>query len=346
MEEPIHDSEIIQPVPVGLIADAEGARAVGHAVVGTSLEIVAQSGVRQAEGLPGAAWHDDARVMIAQSGIEALLLAASPRAAWELEPLAAERGLPIWRLPPLARNFAEASELVRRVRQRNVPYRVVSWWPAIAGDVEWALRWREGFKPLFTRVRIAAAGPPSNSWRASLGDGPGGVLATDGYAMLEALVAVRKLPERVSASVSHVRRRPGETPRETESVAVAILRYESATTTSVQAVWDIPPFGQSTEHHGPEWTVVLEPERVGIHGERGEVLEERRWQPGAFLHDELEHFAAVVRNPTAYPQPDATLERHLAVTALLQAIYLAAQTGQPETPRKFYEVQAWPEPRW
>ncbi len=38
------------------------------------------------------------------------------------------------------------------------------------------------------------------------------------------------------------------------------------------------------------------------------------------------------------------LERHLAVTALLEALYLSARTGQPETPRKFYEVQKWPEP--
>jgi hypothetical protein len=60
---------------------------------------------------------------------------------------------------------------------------------------------------------------------------------------------------------------------------------------------------------------------------------------------ELERFVAAVREPDSAASQEVTLERHMAVSALLQATYLSARTGQPESPLKLYEVQGWPEPQ-
>ncbi|MGD8451981.1 MAG: hypothetical protein PVJ57_09205 [Phycisphaerae bacterium] len=330
---------------VGLIADAEGVARLGPALASAPVEIVAQSGMRQPAALPDAEWFDDARVMISRSGVEALLLAISPRAAFELDALAADRKLPIWRLPPLARNFAEATELAGRVRERKTPYRVASWWEAIGEHVRWGLRWREGFKPLLTNLQVAVAGPGLDSWRSSQVDAPGGVLATDAYFMLEALVAVRKLPDTVRGAALQVRRRPDQAPRETEGAVTAILDYEGGGAASLLATWDVHPFGLSCAHHGAQCSVVLEPQRVSIHGSEGELLDERTFDPNGFLGEDLQRFVADVREGHAPESQERNIERHTAVTACLQAIYLSARTGQPESPKKLYEVQQWPEPR-
>ena len=332
---------------VGLIADAEGVALLGPALADVAVEVIAQGGMPQADALADVQWFDDARVMATQPGVEALILAASPRAAVDLEHMTTSQAMPVWRMPPLARNFAEATELVTRMRERGALYRVASWWNAVADDVHWAMRCEDGFKPIFSNVRVGAAGPSLQSWRSSLADSPGGVLATDAYGMLEALIAVRGLPERVYAGVTKVRRKPGEAQRETEDVATAILHYESGATACLQTIWDVHPFEQATEHHGAQRTVTLEPGRVAILDRDGQVLDERGLRADAFLHQELSHFVAAVRNPPATGgAPDAAIERHVAVTAMLQAIYLSARTGQPESPHKLYEVQGWPKPRW
>jgi len=113
----------------------------------------------------------------------------------------------------------------------------------------------------------------------------------------------------------------------------------------VHATWDVPPFAQSTAHHGPELTVVLRPDGVAVHSRAGELLDEDTLAPDDFLRGELERFVAAVRQPDLASPQGVTLERHMAVTALLQATYLSARTGQPESPLKFYEVQGWPEPQ-
>jgi predicted dehydrogenase len=334
------------PLRVGLIADAEGVELLAPAVSQAPLVVAAQSGPRpQPTLLPGAEWHDDERVMLAQSGIQAVLVATSARAAPGLSELAAERRLCVWRLPPVARSFAEAAEFTQRCRKQGWYCRVASWWEAVAEQVRWGLEYDEGVKPGYTEIRVAAVGPSVQSWRASLVDAPGGVLATDGYQMLEALVGARGLPESVSAVVANVRRRPGEVPRETEDVATALFRYEGGRSAAVHATWDVPPFAQSTAHHGPELTVVLRPDGVAVHSRAGELLDEDTLAPDDFLRGELERFVAAVRQPDLASPQGVTLERHMAVTALLQATYLSARTGQPESPLKFYEVQGWPEPQ-
>ncbi len=338
-----------EPLRVALLADGEGVQLLAPALAQGPFTLVAQSGKRAEDGLPDVPWFDDPRVMLAQGGAEALLLATSTKAGVEFADMAAGHNLPVWRMPPLARNFGEATEIVTRVRQRGLAYRVASWWDFIAAEVRWALEQGNGVKPVFSQLYVHAPGPSVQSWRASQTDAAGGVLASDAYGMLEGLVAVRHLPARVSAIVASVRRRPGEVPRETEDVATAILRYDGAHSASINATWDVPPFFESTEHHGAELSVVVESQRVALRSREAQTLAEHGFFPEHFLPEELARFAAAVRDPGKgdfVAANDATLERHTAVTALLQAMYLSARTGQPESPLKLYEAQGWPEPRW
>jgi predicted dehydrogenase len=333
-----------QSLRVGLIADAQSLASLAQAATACPMQVVAQAGTRQPESLPGVEWYDDTRVMIAQSGVEAVLLSTSVRAGVQLGKTAVEHGVHVWRRPPLGRSFAEAAEVVRLAQASAPVYRVASWWDHVAEDVGDATGRCEGYKPRFSEIRVSAPGPSMQSWRASAVDAGGGVLTAEAYDLLDALIALRQLPESLSAAIGNYRHKAGEARRETEDVAAAILRYHDGGTAVIRASWDIPPFQRVAHHHGVEATVVLDECGVALRSAEGEMRHERRW-PADVPVGELRRFVATVQSANQQPPADPTLDRHLAISALLEAIYLSARTGQPEIPGRLYEVQGWREPR-
>ena len=332
------------PLRVGLLADADAAPRYAEAVRQCpALRLSVCTGMPQDAAPDGADWLDDTRVLIAQGGIDALIIESSPRVGVSVGEMALERNVPVWRPPPLGRNFAEAVEVTRRLQNTNVVYRVSSWWEHVATELNWALGVEPTCNPVFSEVHVNAPGPPLQSWRSSLANASGGVLACDAYAALEALVAVRGLPESVVAVIGKCRRRAAEPPRETEDVADAILRYEDGGLASVRAAWDIAPAGQTTLHHGRELSVRCDDTTVAVLGSDGAVREQRALPPG-FLAAEMARLATEITDRTRSEAAAARIERHLAISALLETIYLSARTGHPESPRRLFEVQRWPAP--
>lgn len=333
-----------ESIPVGVIADPDVLPALLAACPAAGLRVTALSGAPQSSAPPGVTWFDDTRVLIAQGGATAVLLAGSPRDGVELAALAFDAGLHVWRLPPLGRSFAEATESVLRARGEERRYRIASAWEPIRDHIRALTTRNNGAHPVFSDIHVSRCGPPLASWRASQVDAGGGVLAQHAYAALETLVAMRGLPESVSAATTRCRRRSGQAPRETEDVAGAVMRYETGVAV-VRATWDMPPFSTLASHQGPEGGLQLTTERAARFDVAGVCVEEIRL-PTEFLPNELARFARELRGLVGPEESQAAIERHLAVSALLEAVYLSARTGQPESPRHRYEVQKWPETRF
>ncbi len=328
----------------GLIASGERLDLVAPAVQACPLlELTGQSGMPQAAALPKVPWLDDWRVLMDQADLQAILLATTTRNDAELGAMAAQRGLHVWRLPPLARSFAEAAEIAGNIKRHATIYRLASWWEHVADHVWHELDWPENFQPLFSDLRISAVGPVAGSWRTSMNEAGGGVLANDGYAQLEALVAVRGLPESVSAAVGSCRPQPGGAAGDAEDTALAILRYSGGGMAAVRATWNLPPIEQQLLHHGQVATVRLTGEEASVSDADG-GLRDRHPLSGDYLASDLHRFVQWVGGDARDRAAEA-VERHLAISALLDTVYLSARTGHPESPRKFYEVQGWPLPR-
>jgi predicted dehydrogenase len=332
------------PLRVGLIADTEEVSRYTDAIGGCArLELCAVAGMARDAVPKDLAWFDDTRVLIAQTGVNALVIGSSPRVGVALGELAAEHGVHVWRPPPLGRNFAEAVEVTRRLKTSETVYRIASWWEHVEALVRWAMGVGVGFEPVFSEVGVSAAGPGLPSWRSSQGHAGGGVLAQDGYASLEALIAIRGLPETVAGMTARCRAPSAGAPRETEDVATTIMQYEDGGVACVRAVWDLPPPGQSTLHHGREISVRFDATAVAVLDREGNVLEKRAL-PGGFLAAEMGRLAGEIADRPDRAVFEAVVSRHLAVSALLEATYLSARTGHPEIPRRLFEVQKWPEP--
>jgi predicted dehydrogenase len=329
---------------VGLIAEGERLALVAPAVQACPLvQLCGQSGMPQTAALPDIPWFDDRRQLIGHPDVQAVLLATTTRGDLGLGAMALERGLPVWRLPPIARSFAEAAELAAAVARQTTVYRVASWWEHVENHAWRELQWPDDFQPILSELRVAVRGPDPQSWRCNLAEAGGGVLTHDAYGWLEALVAVRGLPETLCATVARQRVAPGAAPRETEDAALATLRYAGDGSAALRAAWDAPPFEQTLTHHGHSATVTLNADEVTLLDAAG-TLRDRHPLPTDFLAGELHRFAEWVGGD-AHARAAAALERHLAVSALLETIYLSARTNHPESPRKLYEAQGWPLPR-
>lgn len=330
-------------VHVGLIAWPEELEAIVSAVGACpALELVGQAGMPQSNALADLPWFDDPRVLITDSRVQAVILATSTREDSELAATATENKVHVWRRPPIGRTFAEAAEVAGLVQRQATVYDVASWWAHVADQVWDELAWPEGFEPRFSDLRVSTPGPALNSWRRAGRECAGGALANDGYPLLEALVALRGLPETTSAAIGTYRA-AGTTSPEVEDTAVAMLCYAGDGVASVRVSWDVPPRARQLAHHGQSATVTLTPEEVTLLDAAGE-LHDQHPLPGPFLTTALQRFAELVR-AAARDRAAATIDRHLAVSALLETIYLAARTNHPESPRKLYEVQGWPVPR-
>ena len=333
------------PLQVGLIADAPRLALLAPALQACPvLQVAAQAGMAQRDAIPEVAWVDDTRLLLAQPGLQAVLLATSTRHDAEFSLLVAERQYPIWQLPPLGRNFAEATEAVTRVKRYAAVQRFASWWEHVAEHVlDEAGGWPEDFTPRYSEIRLGTRGPTLDAWTSSLNESAGGVLANEAYFLLEALVATRGLPESVVAVTACHRPGPPGPTRETEDIAVAILRYADGGTAAIRAAWDHPPFEKSLSHYGQKIAVTLTTDGLTVTDVDGSLVDRRPFAAD-WLQSELQHFADFVRGD-ARDRAAAALERHVAVSALLETIYLAARTGHPESPYRRYEVLGWPEPR-
>ncbi len=337
-----NDSQQHPLVQVALIADAEQAQRLASAINACPrLRLHGQAGMAQSAALPDIPWQSDTRVLAAQTDVDAIVLAASVPDNAELAGVGLRHGTPVWQLPPLAPSFAEAAELVTLARQVSTTYSIASWWEHVL-DHGWnELPWPEDFRPIFSDLRVNLPGPTPSSSPGKQAASTGGVLAGAAYPLLEALVAVRGLPDGVCSAVGTFRTPPGPTTPRVEDTAVAILRYADGGTGVISAARNLPGREHQLRHVGPDALVTLTDRDITLADHNGRIIDHRSL-PEDYLASEMHRLAALIGAETSgRPAP---LERHLEVSALLDAIQLSARTGHPESPARLYKLQGRPEP--
>lgn len=305
----------------------------------TLVELVGQSGMTAADALPDTSWADDWRVLMARSEGALVLLAGPLQADMERAAAAAERGLAVWRLPPVARNFAEAHELAKRQTRSAPLLRVASWWEHVDDEAWSHLEWPDALRPIFSELRVSTPGPDRRGYQPRFGEPELGVLAADAYGLIETLVATRGLPERISAFASGAGA-ASTAPAPALSATAATLQYNDGGAALLRAAWNLPPAELLLAHYGSALSSSLSEDEVTTGWRSGELVDRRPIGAG-WLASDLRRFIEQVGGD-AHDRASATLERHLAATALCDAVLLSAQTQHPESPLKFYELAGRP----
>lgn len=286
---------------------------------------------------------DDPHQLISDGLVDALVLDGPLGQSLELAEAALERGLHVWRRPPLGRDFGEAVAVMRKQAGGRSVYQVASWWEAVRQEVAPVAERLADVYAAQIELRLSQPGPAPFELACLPDAVGGGVLMQQAYDLLEALQALRRLPETVSGAIGRLRRQGGQPLREVEDWAAALFRYSNGTSALVRASWDVAPTEFLLAFHGPAESLVLTREQTTLHSAVAEPV--RQSMCGSLLRRQMQAFAQAIVDPRARERGPAILERHLSTSAVLEAIYLSARTSHIEAPRGFFEVQKWPEPR-
>ena len=278
--------------------------------------------------------YEDCRSLIVgatREPLDALFVALEPFQSVDLLPLAAERGMPVFHKPPFARSVDEGRCIARRFADVSAALVVARAWrfapqsalsPAAAPSSD-ALR----------AASVVVQTPDSaEGWRGHSARSGGGVLLNGAYEAVDELLCAFGVPESVYAECTMLARPGAVRKYDTEDIAAVTLRFAHERFAALFAVR-----GRSRESSGAARVSTL-PVAAGSDpaaavcaaGATDATLRELRSDAVAAA------VAAFVDSLTGDAESLAsTMLEHLRVLAVIEAAYLSAKTGAPESPRPF-----------
>lgn len=271
----------------------------------------------------GIALRDDLDALLADPGIEALVLATPHSQHCAQIKNAAAAGKHVFVEKPLALTLAEAEEAVAACaaagvvlavgfNRRFLPaYRALCENHAV-GRLGEALHIEGNFSGSF------GFGYTAEMWRGSPAENPAGGMAAMGIHVLDAMIHLLG-PLRAVATTS--RRRVLEAP--IDDTTISLLEFESGATGSLSTIMATPSHWRLQLFGSKGWAAMPDQERLVVSALEGEPSE-TRFDPADTLTDELAAFARTIRQGETYP---VSTDEALAGVAAFEAIARSAAAG-------------------
>jgi len=285
---------------------------------------------------PGIATFDDFRSLIVTTPIEALFVAVPPYLRAKYLPLAAERKIPVWMLTPAARRFDEAIELLAVFENADCPIAVARSWgfePALQPET---IGLSEVGRIFFARGNVTVCSEEDLDWRGDSQRAGGGVLLYCAYAMIDTLVQIMGLPSNVYARVAGVSRPGTRFPYDTEDTAALVCQFAGGGIAVLSACWTAGPDHKSMSLHGLSGSIHIDDSKVEVRDRTGDIEIHRLPRPTNDIEPQVETFLSELA--TSPRRLRGILRQHLPTLALIEAAYLSAQTGQPESPSAIFRI--------
>ncbi|MGE3180275.1 MAG: hypothetical protein AB7N71_01490 [Phycisphaerae bacterium] len=282
--------------------------------------------------------------VLADGGVDVIVLDCETRVAVSQSLAAISKGIHCWRSAPLGRNFSESVAVAKAARGASTCFALESRWEQNRALVRQMIERVDSFVPLCSEIDVSGKGPVLSDWRYGATEAGGGVLLQDAYASLEMLIGLRRLPDSVYAAIGRYRRPTMSPPREIEDFADLSMRYEGDGSAHLRATWDLNPPARSSRHHSGQHSLHADEDRIAVVNATGDTLHASQLPK----HDDEAAMLAFAADIVGNQGRDArwrVIERHLAVSAVIDAAYLSARTCHAESPRKLYSLEGWPEPR-
>jgi predicted dehydrogenase len=328
---------------VGLMGLGKGGQLVAEAILSSSwCELVAVAS-RQAHRLdrfvekhPHIVAYDDFRSLIVENPLDALFVAVPPFLRPKYLALAAEHRCPVWLLTPVARRFDEAVEIMNRFEKADCPIAVARSWgaePAMQPDAIDVNR----LGRLFLAVgNVTTCTEDDLDWRGDSVRAGGGVLLDRGYELVDLVVKLMGLPATVYAAVKGVSRPGTRFPYDTEDTAAVVCQFAGGGMAVLSACWTAGPQRSEIELFGTAGSIRIDPQRVVCRDRTGDKTLSETARASNPLQAPIENFLASLRS--APERMRSSVRDHLATMAVIQAAYLSARTGQPESPGNIFEM--------
>jgi predicted dehydrogenase len=314
--------------------------------------------------------YDDYRQLIMQNQLDCLLVAAPLHSCAEYLRTAIKKKCNILKLPPLARNFSEAAELVKLAQSEGISLAVAN----LGRFAQSTLAMRSfvlqnsAEQPFF--ILAAASGGPQAKWRSDPVLAGGGVVLYDCWDIIDQVTWNFGIPQQVYCPVlSAVEGVAGITAPDsqqrlylTEDSAIVTMKFSACLSGNLLAgraashpFWDTGLLKSTTPAspnmcggkgpqkwliaHGLDKLVRFDDKSFEVIDSLGHRLRQDNFDDDNLgrMKKTLENFGSNILWPDKNPLT-STAADNLKNMAVIEAAYLSARTGMPEEPGRILKI--------
>lgn len=277
--------------------------------------------------------YEDVRSLLVETGrtgLDVLFAALEPFVPLEFLELSGRRAIPVFGKAPLVRNVREMQRLIRVFEESRVPLVVSRSWPSdsVVSGVDGLLQQVGPLRAATARVRTR---DKPVAWRGDSASAGGGVLLHGAYDTVDFLVQLLGFPESVYAQCTFNVAAGGPRPYDTEDVAMVALRFRDGPLACLTATRGVGEACCRVELIGSAGVVEVDSDGARISTEVAHGGEPRHVEPASLVGPAISAFASALRANVR--KIASTAAEHLTTAAVIDAAYLSARTGAPESPR-------------
>lgn len=328
---------------VGLMGLGRGGQLVAEALFSSSwcqlVAVASQASHRLdrfVEKHPDISAYDDYRSLIVENPLDALFVAVPPFMRVKYLALAAEHRCPVWMLTPVARRFDEAVEIMDRFEKARCPIAVARSWGAESAMQPDAVDLARLGRVFLAQGGVMTCAGEDLDWRGDSVRAVGGVLLDRGYELVDLMVSVMGLPASVYALAQGVSRPGTRFPYDTEDTAAVLCQFANGAMAALTACWTSGPRRCEIEFFGTAGSMRIDSQRVVCRDRAGDRILVEMPRAANPLLASIENFLSSLKSTPERVR--SSLRDHLPAMAVIQAAYLSARTGQPESPHKIFEM--------
>jgi predicted dehydrogenase len=295
------------------------------------------------------AFYDDYRRLIIANQLDCLLVTAPIHSCAEYLKMAVKKKFNILKVPPLARNFSEAAELVKLAQNEGVVLAVAN----TSRFAQSSLAARGHFlqnpddKPFFI---FAAGGPasaetPQTKWRNDPVLAGGGVLLYECWETIDQIIWNFGLPQQVYCVGGSTTGDKQQRLYRVEDSAIVTMKFSDVLSGNLLAGRAAVASAQAQEPkkclivQGQDTLAKCDDKTFEVTNSLGQFLKKDSFDDDGLtrMKNVLENFGSHLlwpdKNPLVSPAAD-----NLNNMAVIEAAYLSARTGMPEEPARILKI--------
>jgi len=295
--------------------------------------------LQQASAEYHCAAYDDYRQLIMQNQLDCLLVAADIHTCDEHIKAALKKKFNILKLPPPARDFEEAAELVKLAQSENVTFAVANaarFTPSFS-DAHDVLLKNQIEQVYLIEAFYSADDSDRPAWQTDPKLAGGGVLLHDCFHIIDQILWSFPIPEQIYALTTN--QAPDKQQRRylTEDTVILSMRFTDTLVGNLTAFRraNVGPKNEFIRIYGKDKILTVTGNNIVITDRVGQKSHEHKYNSDSSLAlvKLLDSFALSLIAPNDN-RFFSTLCDNLKNMAVIKSTYLSASTGFPEEPRR------------
>jgi predicted dehydrogenase len=289
---------------------------------------------------------DDYRQFVLQNDIDVLIVAEPLYKCAEYIRAAINKKCHILKLIPTAANFDQAAELINLAEKNNVKYITATPSQFAPGFEQLGDYLRTIDRRQFYFINICASlgsdffRPIAFYTQADRKLSGGGVLLNDCFELLSLIIENFSLPQQIYALLTN--QSPDKKAKQylgEDTVTASLTFGDGLIGTFLAAQHTGTASAAPVRIYGAEQNIVATPNRLAVYGNNGVLTTEHKYplKPEKCITEMFIDAGRALLEPDKYKLRNSP-RLDLATMALIEAAYLSAKTGTPESPRRFFEI--------